>query len=115
MVEIEKKDGRSPADAGSGHSPKGGAAISVASPAKPSVPNAEGCAQRPHLLEFYCRERCAEFGDPPCSVVDPDNKYCADCIEDADLALAAFDYASAMSASGRDPEEGREAKGASHD
>jgi hypothetical protein len=34
------KHGRSGADAPSGHSPKGGAASSTASPAKPSVPNA---------------------------------------------------------------------------
>jgi len=29
-----------------------------------------------------CRERCAEFGDPPCWVITDNWKACADCLSD---------------------------------
>jgi hypothetical protein len=60
------KIGRSPD--GSGHSPKGGAASSTASPAKPSVPNAE-CASCGAPLTIP-PERLAE---------EPDGFNCAGC------------------------------------
>jgi hypothetical protein len=49
-----------------------------------------------HLLERYCDERCAQCGDVGCWAVAPDEGFCGECIDDADLAIAFMGQAIAI-------------------
>lgn len=49
-----------------------------------------------HLLERYCDERCAEFGEPGCWLVNPGCGFCPECIDDANMAIEFMGQAMAI-------------------